>query len=246
MGLFNLFNKPSKLIIEKQIDDKNKYLWDEISSQYEVEVISWKRGEYAAEVQDKKVTLFVSDTDVNPALFAHELLHLKLRRENILFALFIYYSCDNHIPLMDIFNLQNASLMGNLLDHVFMYDEYKSLGYTEENFAFDYGTDKFTEDEGQMLSEGFSNGIIKSEVVGYYLTKYVALRALKETGKDYTHAFYALNSIDSQLFQISKTMIDKLIALSLKDLKSVSEQYTQIVGDFLVGLESWTEDKVIV
>ena len=246
MGLFNLFKKQSNPSIDRQIDDKNKHLWDEISAQYEIEVISWKRGEYAAEVQDKKVTLFVSDTDVNPALFAHELLHIKLRSENVFFAVFIYKVCENHFVLMNIFNLQNASLMGNLLDHIFMYNEYSGMGYTEDNVAFDYGTDKFTEDEGQMLLKGFSNSIIKSEVVGYYLTKYVALRALKETGKDYTHAFHVLNSIDSHLFQISKTMMDKLIDLSLNDYKSVSEQYMQIVGEFLVGLESWTEDKVIV
>lgn len=246
MELFNLFNKSSKHNIERQIDDKNKHLWDEISGQYDIEVISWKRGEYAAEVQGNRVTLFVSDINVNPALFTHELLHLKLRLNNVLFAIFIYKVCENQLALANIFNLQNALLIGNLLDHVFMYNEYIEMGYTEENFAFDYGTDKFTEDEEKMLSEGFSNRIIKSDIAGYYITKYVALRTLKESGKDYTHAFNALSAIDSQLYQISKKMMDELMVLSLNGYKSVSEQYIQIIGDFLIGLELWTEDKVII
>lgn len=245
MGVFNCFNKQPKLNIEKQIDDKNKHLWDEISTCYEIEVINWKRGEYAAEVQDKKVTLFVSDTNINPALFAHELLHLKLKKENVLFAVFIYYSCENHISLMNVFNLQNAALMGNLLDHVFMFKEFMGMGYTEENFAFDYGTDKFTNDEKKMLSDGFSQNILTSSVIGYYITKYVALRALKETGKDYAYAHNVLKIIDSQLYQLSKTMMDRLIALSLLDYKSVSEQYIQIIGDFLIDLETWTSNKII-
>ena len=46
--------------------------------------------------------------------------------------------------------------------------------------------------------------------------------------------------------QISKKMMDELMVLSLNGYKSVSEQYIQIIGDFLIGLELWTEDKVII
>lgn len=246
MGLFNLFNKRTNPILEKLIEDKNKQLWDEMSFMHKIELVSWNREEYAAEIQNKDARIYISNTYINSALFTHELLHLKLRSENIFFAIFIYKVCENQYILMDILNLQNALLIGNLLDHIFMYKEFTDMGYREENFVLDYNADKFTKKEHLMLSKEFSELRIKRDVIGYYITKYIALRTLKESKSNYSYAYDALYRIDNQLYHLLESMMNRLISLSEKNYRTVSEHYLQIIGDFLKDLEVWINGKIII
>lgn len=250
MKLFNIF-KSSKgsNALDSLLDEKNRKIWDCISKELSIEILPIDISIYAAEfnTNSQKWVIYVPNNNLNPALFTHELLHLELQINKIYIGLAIYSICKDHTILCNIFDMSNSFLAANLLDHSLFFNKFINLGYKEEYFACDYGLDKFTKDEESSYTNYFSNpDYMKASHVANYITKIIVLKTINETNSDYTNDLLYLKVLSPELYDIVDNFISEFTILTGFDYFYIRDNYINIIGDFLIKIEKWSNCRLII
>lgn len=224
-----LFGK--KKALQALLDEKNVDLWNFVDRNYKVSIKLYNGNIYGAKKKDKKVVMFVPKKYLKSSLFTHELLHLKINvYANI--GLVIFLASKDHAPLNIIFNYTNSLLMGNLIEHAIMYNEYMKLGYDEEGFVCDYLDDKFTDLDKKKIKE-ISYTIFDLENLFFYISKYIVLKSVREKDRNYGHALEYMREVNSNLYDIMEKFYNNILLNFSVDLEQLGDSYVYTIGEML-------------
>jgi len=137
------------------IDNRNKSLWDEMSSRYKLAVVkaNCKSYELKYEEGNDHVVILVTD-EILKGIFTHELLHLKLRSYNL--NAFLHYESLKNLKSSYIVS-SIVNLLNNI-EHILFLDEFIDLGFNESEFTMDYHTSKYTDQNFKSLTIAKKSG----------------------------------------------------------------------------------------
>lgn len=236
----------NSIALHELVDTHNQNLWDLVSSRYCISFAIWKQSTYGAFMNESGVLMLIPENYSNKGLFTHELLHFKLRIEgidisNALNTLFYIY--NNLIP---IFEGENFTFTHNFLEHISIFDEFLNLGYNEMDFVSDYNDDKFNDIVETYLSDYLKdNGIYNAKALGFYISKYIGLRASRNKKDNFTRVYDLMKDIEPELFDICKTFIDEYEYISKLGYSRLQKEYASLLAVFVSQLSEWSTIRII-
>lgn len=208
-------------LLKSLLDEKNKELWNEVNSIYNIKLKRYKGYIYASGISQKRAKIYIPNKNISSSLFTHELLHLKLNASNLHIGFYLFKLCENDDILSCIFNYQNSMVIGNLLEHEFTYKQFIALGYKEDEFVCDYNTDKFTDKDKELIKN--STGI-DYDCIYFFISKYIVLKTIRESNRDYSDALMYMHSVNIDLFFIADQFYQKI-----KELFQLPVQDAEII-----------------
>lgn len=226
---------------------RNKNLYDTVKHHFDIEIVLWEQPFYSANINGRDVIIFVDKNNIKPELFCHELLHLKLKLYNLYIGSAIYRLSMEDELLSEIFDESTWMLWGNLLEHIFMFEEYSDMGYEERYFVGDYDDDKFTKEEEEEFKYDFKSGDIYSlPILRKYITKHAVLRISKNKNQDYTEALRTLEKVDKYLFEVLDANINAFYEMNKKGYVYAGSEYMHVLYNCLSGIRNWGLEKNVV
>lgn len=119
--------------LEDLVDDKNKSLYDELSSRITVTLAPSADHYWGSRLQENTGVVFHSPTNYPGPCFAHEMLHLKLRLDGLTMP-FVFSASQ-----VDKFTL---NFLYNELAHHRMFPLFLGMGYDGREFYNDFDADQ--------------------------------------------------------------------------------------------------------
>lgn len=253
--------------LEGLLDTKNTNLWNELNNTCSIEVKIENRPDYGVFSQNRKYTIHVQKDNINPASFAHELLHIYLKTKNVTIGGGLTLYIKGSPSLSRIFSENLLDHISNSLEHVKMIPIFLDLGYKIYDFISDYHESKLTDENLSLLKKHFQVSTTHSNVTGidYYINKIkkhfqVSATHYNATGIDYYIGIYfAAKACPNQVFNYS-IQLNELKQFD-PDLFNILESFWESWGNydytekfashhsfliiFTEGLERWVTDKKI-
>lgn len=117
--------------ISELIDERNHVLFNEIASTYDITIVKSTDDFWTSRLDGDKVEISFTNSKCPQACFTHELLHIKLRQQGYATPFFNpgQYDTGNIKDLISFFD--------DFLQHIKIYDDFISLGYSRNLFLND-------------------------------------------------------------------------------------------------------------
>jgi hypothetical protein len=221
-------------IINNLIDSRSKKLWLQIDTLLNVSIEPTKDGYYGCFTQANDAIFYIDFQNLCKDSFAHELLHVKMSLQGCN----INGCLKKHIaesPVLTIL-LKNelGDHIGNVLQHIRMYDEYLELGFDKSKFISDYNVDKCTEVDLSNLEISYKN--LNYLCLDSHLSKLFAVLCDPNPELNYSSAKVKLSKIDPDLYRISNNLVEHWKQTEI-------DNYRLAVNEFIAELEKWVKRK---
>jgi hypothetical protein len=228
---------------KKVIDTRNRKLWEEILSEYEVSVEASHNEEHHCYTESKKAIIYIPLKDICPDSFTHELLHIYIRQKGVFIGTNLKLKLLQSNILAKIFVPGLVEHVGNCLDHIKMFPVYVSLGFQNEKFLFDYHTPKCTDQEISDIKSQYKFGSkFYSKAVEVYIGKYIGIKGEVNEEFDYKKHLTALKKIDEELFYSLENLTTSWMDLNIES-DNPAYDYKSIVSTFYQDLKEWMTGK---
>ena len=190
--------------IDKYLNNQNKCLWDELNSEYEIELYQdSSEFSWLVDIDFNKVKIITPNLDINLSSFTHELLHVKLDKlgmtniENLTEFINGSQIFNNFVFRNLIFNSHNFH------SHKKMYPYYNKMGFKDEEFVA--VREKFTLKDNLQLRIFPKIKLFRTIGIETFLGKFFALKNdFVQNEKNITEKHLEkLKSIDKELYQIA-------------------------------------------
>ncbi|TDE41411.1 hypothetical protein E0I26_16410 [Flavobacterium rhamnosiphilum] len=236
--------------IEHLVDNRNIYLWQQMNKKFNIFILESFEPNYSINIKKKKlfrktkVFISVLSSDLCPASFTHELLHLYLTSMKILIGDDLIELIFKNENLYRIFSRDLRNHVSNCLEHIKMLPLYSELGYENEKFISDYSTEKMTPKEMNNLEFGFSNiFLLDRGAVDFYIGKFFAMKACNNTTIDYENYYTKMKNLDFKLFNI----LDEFwLSWINYDITKTKNNYNSLLYKFTTDLNFWINSKAIL
>ena len=183
------------------IRDRNIKLWEKLLEKYNIEIKPNILKEYMLCSKGDNATIFYDTSNICEDSFTHELLHLNLKYHEFYLGSAIKLNILSDTFFIELFPTDLLDHLGNVLDHVKMFEQYKSLGYDEERFIQDFNTKKINDNNLNILIENYwINNKINSKVVHYYIGILSAMLGDTNEKHNYNNEYIKLQDLDSDLY----------------------------------------------
>ena len=234
-------------LLPSLIDGKNKELWDFCSSNAVIDLELSEKNEYGTFSQSGKHIIYVDQLDLDPATFAHELLHVYLDIKGVYVggALSLWVDTSH---LNNIFTPPLVDHVSNCLSHIKMLPLYVDMGYDIKRFITDYNVSKFSKREMNILGDNLktSKGVYQAGGVDFYIGKYFAMKACPNKAFDYSKGYSLLKSLDSGLYNILEQTIAEWNDYDYNQNDVLAKSYRDVVYTLVDGLKEWSLGKNII
>lgn len=224
------------------IDKRNATLWKElqnsdISIKVEEENLAFGYGCYC---KGDNVIIKVQIANPDPASFAHELLHVKLRKEGMFAGGCLKKMIKENPVLKDIITNETIDVITNCMEHVKMQPQFIAMGYDNSEFLADYNDCKFNIEDYQALYLWYE--IERMSAVDRMLGTYCAMRADKNPEHDYGTLYPLLQSIDEELYAVLEKFWDEWLQYDVEKKRTpIEPDYGPIISDFVQSLAKHIE-----
>jgi hypothetical protein len=227
-------------VIDKFFDENGKKLYDELRNEYSFSFFYYNQKSIVVNVRDKFADFLIPENShINKALFTHELLHFSL----------LSYGINNRQALLDstvkqklheVLNISEDNLMyiHNFLDHIIIYNDFKDMGYKDNEFVIDYCENKFNKDIESFLWYKFENNVPDDYAISYYISKYIGLRSPVNYIRDYSKAYKKMRGWSPKLYNICKIFIDEYQSIANEDYESIYQKYESVINNFVRNLKN--------
>ena len=226
-------------VIDKFFDKNGKELYDELRDEYSFSFSYYNQNALVVNIQDKVAEFLIPlNGKINTALFTHELLHFSLISNGINNRKALLDSIKEQ-NLYEVLNISEDNLMyiHNFLDHIIIYNDFKDMGYKDNEFVIDYYENKFNKDIEAFLWYKFRDGTPDNYAISFYISKYIGLRSPINYIRDYSKAYKLMKSWDSKLYDICKDFVDEYQSISNEDYNFIRGQYNTIISKFISNLK---------
>ncbi|OYD41160.1 hypothetical protein [Sphingobacterium cellulitidis] len=219
-------NVVKKSIVESSlIDDKNHTLWKELNPIYDIMVIpnyNVYRLNYVT--GSEEVHIHVTKNFV-PALFTHELLHLKLRSLGLNTFDYFELTLNKFVEFM-------TSTICNCVEHVLFFDDFIELGYSNHEFTMDYNNSEYNLNTLKKLYSDISAAQPKPIIELFLTYAYWTLKNEEYMGVDRIKDLIWLKKTDPFVFAKCEKMFDEIIDFDL-DSSTVQEDFNKLIAKYL-------------
>lgn len=230
-------------LLELNLDDKNRSLWNEIKENCNVKLEPSFEPNYITNFKDGEVTIFIDIDKIESHSFAHELLHVKLRNDGMIAASYLNDKIHQSENLNYIFSKGLEDHIGNCLEHVKMFPLFVNLGYRQIDFLSDFKKEKLTQNDINYIKSSLAqNNIIDKNTLDYYIGKFFAAKACLSENSYYKQ-LTLLKSISPNLYDILKEFWADWSDFSIEE---EPKAYEEIIDIFVEELEDWAETKIII
>lgn len=228
------------------ISSRNLELWKKLNEKFKIEIVPNTEKEYRVFTRSENATIYYDPTNICESSFTHELLHMNLKYHEFYIgsALKQFIKTD---PLLDrLFTEELIDHMGNVLDHLKMYNLYLKMGYDSTKFLLDYSEIKINEDELQELIRKYRIGNkINSSVVHYFVGKLSAILGDINIEHNYHDAEIEFQNIDQELYEVIAALFVEVINHDYEKADFMYN-YRDIAGKFYEQLLDWKNNNEFV
>lgn len=227
------------------IDNRNRQLFQDLSSVYEIEVQFENRNDYGCCSKNNHSVIYVPSSDRNPASFTHELLHIYLRTKSVFIGAGLKGCINDNAVLKNLFDDNLLEHIGNSLDHIKMLPLFTQLGFTKADFITDYDQDKLTDGELQSIKSKFNaNWFFKSlynkQAFKLFIGKFFAAKACPNSSFNYADKLSRLKIINQGLYDINEKFFNAWTTFDIDDTDPITGSYHLLLFDYVAALENWT------
>jgi len=236
--------------IEYLVDNRNIHLWQQMNKKFNITIRESWEPNYSVNIHKKKIfrriKVFISvlNSDLCPASFTHELLHLHLASKQILIGDDLDKLILRNNNLCSLFSRDLRNHVSNCLEHIKMLPLYLELGYENEKFISDFHTKKMNPLEMNSLANGFSNIFsFDRGVVDLYIGKFFAMKACNNTTINYDIYYNEMENLDFELYKILDEFWSSWINY---DIAKSKNNYNYILHKFTTDLDFWLINRVTI
>ena len=233
-------NKEEGEIVNSFFDENGKELYDELKDEYSFSFSYYDQKALAVNVQDKTAEFLIPlDCKINKALFAHELLHLSLISNGINNKKALLDSIEEQ-KLQETLNISEDNLMyiHNFLDHIIIYNDFKGMGYRDNEFVVDYNENRFNKEVEMFLCFKFNEVTPSDYAISFYISKYIGLRSPISFIRDYSKAYKLMKSLHPKLYNICKSFVDEYQSIANEDYSLIQEKHRIIISQFVKKIKN--------
>ena len=160
---FDALNIHTEPILAEELDlntlfDKNGMeLYNELENEYIFSFSYYNQDSPAINLNGIYAEFLIPQSkNMYKNLFTHELLHLYLLFNGINNKLSLLNSIGKY-NLSEVLSLSENEIIyiHNFLDHIIMYNDFKNMGYKDNEFVVDYNEDRFNKDVSFYLEYRF-------------------------------------------------------------------------------------------
>lgn len=226
-------------VVDNFFDENGKELYNELKDEYSFSFSYYNQKTLAVNKQDKFAEFLIPVNEgINKALFTHELLHFSLISNGINNRKALLDSIEEQ-KLYETLNISEDNLMyiHNFLDHIIIYNDFKNMGYKDNEFVVDYNENRFNKDIEAFLWYKFKDGTPDDYAISFYISKYIGLRSPISYIKDYSKAYKLMKGWHSKLYNVCKSFVDEYQSISNKDYSYIHEKYGIIISQFVINLK---------
>lgn len=203
------------------IDDRNRDLWNKLASRYTIGVnddYSYYKLDYAKE---DDVVYILTDKSYNRNLFTHELLHLYLRYIGIdtvkmVKEKLIILGSD---PLQNFKSQVIYNLLNNI-EHILFINEYRGLGFLEEEFIADYYTSTYNDALFGQLIHFKSDPFLSSFYKTLFLSMAVTMLLEKEININRDNFLQRMYEIDPYIYMEAELFFNQINGLNFSNVEN--------------------------
>lgn len=220
-------------------DEKGKEIYDEVSKKYFFSFSYYNQNALAVSVNGNFADFLIpQNKNINKALFTHELLHFYLRVNDIDNEKALRDSIDRN-NLSEVFCMSEDAFMyiHNFLDHIIFYNDFKNMGYKDNDFCVDYKENKFDKDIEAYFWYKFEKNIPGDDDMSFYISKYIGLRAPTSIIRNYSKAYVMLKRMHPRLYNICKNFVDRYELIANEEYDDIYAKYKNIINDFILDLK---------
>lgn len=228
--------------VRPYIDNRNAKLWEELNNSDLSITIEKENRElgYGCCCQGKKVTIKVQLADPDPAAFAHELLHIKLRKEGVFAGGCLKEVILEDQILKDIFTKDTLDNIANNMDHVKILPWFLAMGYKNSEFVADYGEWRF---EREWYNDFYL--LYQMEIkqfIDRFVGTYAAMKADNNPTHIYDECYPLFQSIDGKLYAIVEKFWEDWLQYDVEKKREIWESdYGPIILEFVNSLSEYVK-----
>lgn len=236
---------PKTPVMEKRwknlLDDRNKDLWLEVNQRYHITLEESAQPGYLTTYDGDHINIQVDAKDLNLSAFTHELLHVYLKKIDILIAGDLRAKMKQNEKLRGIFSDSLLAHIGNCLEHVKMLPLYLQRGFENHKFIRDFSKKIIDREQLEEIRNNYVvDGVYSLKTLDIYMGKFFSMKASNNPNYNYDDYFYVLEKIDPHLFRILNVFWNNWLSYKMEEPR---EKYQSFLDSFLEELEKWAGDK---
>ena len=225
--------------INAYLDYRNKALWEELnSSDYTIRLAESTEPNYGCYCQDKNAIIYVLPTNISCASFAHELLHVKFRKDGVLAGGCLKRMILENTVLNDVLTKDTIDVIANCMEHVKMLPQFLAMGYANYEFLADYESSKCSLDDLCIICNCYTANRLLA--MDRFIGTYCAMRADNNPAHKYGIMFFLMRLSDKSLFIIVEKFWDDWLQYDTNRQRERGKpDYGQLVGNFVHSLSKY-------
>ncbi len=120
------------------IDKWNEDLWRTLNAHFHITLKPSPETSYITNYSPEGITIFIDNTNMDPAPFTHELLHLYLKYKEVSILNDFTERTQNDNELLYLFSQTEINQISNSLEHFKMLPMFLTRNFKREPFITDY------------------------------------------------------------------------------------------------------------
>ncbi len=241
--------------IDALVDEKNRDLYDFVSSCMNVRFERTVDDIYVVYRQGKSVVFYIPDNNLSPASFTHELLHAKLHALRINIGVSIRSQASEMRSMDKYIDSALFTHMGNTLEHEKFFSTFVAIGYDESEFISDYDSAPMTDDlietyKSRLKSRWLWNYKYDLSILNSFIGQYFSLKSWHNSNFDNAYYVSRMAEIEPKLCAIIDDLFKRWMMLDIYNDKLFDESsgkffdtYGDIASSFVGNLEGWLKSK---
>lgn len=235
--------------LNKLLDEKNKELFDFVSTRIPISVCYGTEDNYGVFQRNNKAVIHIPKDNYSPDSFAHELLHVLLSTYGVNIGASIKLQKNESKQLSMVISDALADHITNVLEHRKIFPRYIALGYDKMSFLSDASSPVLTNEEISQLRMMFKTGRffhkrINPTAVDYFIGKYIAAKGACINVFDYSSQLSEMQVIEPELCIIMDSLLSRWdLYDETKEGDLASESHICIAHDFLCEIEQWVKHR---
>ncbi len=226
------------------IDKRNADLWREMNAHFNITLKKSPESNYITSFHPSDVTILVDHTDINPAPFTHELLHLYIKHKQTMILKDLSESTATDNELLHLLSPPVVNHISNCLEHFKMIPMFLGRGFGIQFFTKDFHQQLMDMPGLEKLTKSYlKNGIHDGRAVKTFITNFFSMKASANKAHNYAPYFSALSKLDEKLYSILDDFWAQWLTFKIGD---PPEEYQAMLESFLSAMREWTKGKTLI
>ncbi|MEP7376017.1 MAG: hypothetical protein ABI675_21655 [Chitinophagaceae bacterium] len=225
---------------ETLIDSRNKAIWDEVTTKYDLSIQLYNGREYRHQLFQGKAVILVPELNNSIELFTHELLHIYIRTKRLFITEYLLQRLKAE-PLLYWSLTDNLfEQVGHYLEHLHILPIYLTCGFDRSNFFEDYELQPCSSLNIQLLYRGMKKTPPSMAIIDLYINKFFAMKASLNASSNYNGYLEDLKEMNPALFSILDRFWKRWTGIDINSLHTTGSPYKKFTAEFVHELGNWT------